>query len=260
VTGFLSYNNLAFEATSSTDIGGSFSASPSISNLRTPQVPDPSAEFTGASAEFTLAGATARDVQLVGLISHDLPDGASVQFKQSGGTNIGSAITVARYKNRPNNIYLLLDSALSLTAIRCAITSAGSGAHNIGTIWAGQVWEFGQLQGQRWSPQSSASVTRVAGTDWVRAGVRRRGFPGALIGTRGEILGVNADGTAYSGEDAETIFNEIGQYGPVIYCPSSLSQSTIDATAIYGVLESPGSPEHIEGDVFRARFNVLESR
>lgn len=256
--GILAYSNKAIGATI-TDLGSAFSTNPPISNMGTRQVPSPYAEFTGTSASFTVVSSTAEDVRVLALLSHTLPESAVITWKTTGGTTITSD-TWNAYKNRPANSYAVLSAAQSLSGIRCDITGANSGTNRIGGVWFSKGWEFEQTAGFRWQPQSSARITRIDGTDWTTDGVRRRGIPITAIGTRGEIIGVGKDGTIYSGDDAETVLSTAGLYGPVIAIPSIANQNTIDATAIYGALDSPGSPEHIEGDVFRVSFRVLESR
>jgi len=220
------------------------------------QVPSPYAEWSGDSVSFS-ASFSSSSIRCLALLGHNLPDGATVTW--SSGSTLETR-NVARFKTRPQNHFTLLDADQTLTSLTCSISGAGSGLHRIAAAFAGPVWVFDQISTFRWRPRSSASVTRIDGTDWTHSGTRRRLIPMSAIGNRGEMLGVNSDGTAYSGTDAETVFATAGLHGQVIACPSQVSQSAIDALAIYGTLASAGEVKHVEGDVFRARFDVLESQ
>lgn len=249
-----------------TQEGTAFSASPPLANLGTKQVPTPAAEFTGDTATFVFAaqdGAGAAEsftTDVLALMAlQDIPDGATITWKDGANVVIASE-TWSRFKNRAANSYILLDTPVTLDTIKCTIAGAGAGLHWIGAAFAGQSWEYDQVGRWAGANQSSASITRISGTDWTFADVRRRGFPVEAFGTRGEILGVNADGTEYSGDDAETMLHEIGLYGQMILFPSTRSANDIRATAIYGVLDSVGNPEHAENGIHKVKFRVLESR
>lgn len=263
--GFVAYDNRLAGTGVWTDTAGTFVSDPPIDNLGTPQVPSPHAEFEGDTGEFSFAaqdnGGSADNftVRLLALLGHTLPDGASVTFKDESDA-ILDAHTVARFKTRPNNLILLLDADETIHTLKCEISGAGTGTHRIASAFAGPAKVYGQSAGTGYRNQSDASVVRIGGTDWPFVGTRRRGLPVQATGTRGEVLGVNFDGTEYSGTDWVTLLETAGQYGQVIVAPSSKTQKTIDALAIYGLLDSVGEPEHVERDIFRIGFRVLESR
>lgn len=256
---FIAYNNRVTRSSTLTDDGGTLN---NMSNVVTPQVPAPYASFSGDTAEMTAT--FSGEVQLLALLGHNLPDGTSVTWKQPDGTTITTA-TVAQFKNRPPNLYTLI-SAQTLSGVRVAISGAGSGDHRIAGLWASPVREFGALAGTRWQPRSDTRVSSIAGTDWVSPGIRRRGIPMQAIGSREDMLGVSRDGTESSADDWETILYQIEESGGwAIVTPShqpqgTTDQTTIDALAIYGRVQPKGAPEQIEGDRFRVRFNVVESR
>jgi hypothetical protein len=265
--GFIAYDNRLFGTGAWTDNSSpdTFASTPPIENLGTPQTPGPFAEFDGDTADFSFeaqdATETAEDftVRVLALIGMDLPDGITITWYDESDTQLATQ-TWNRYKNRPRNSYIVLDSDQTTNTVRCAISGAGSGTHRIAAAWAGPAWIIGQGAGYQMRNQSDARIERVSGTDWAWAGVRRRGVPFTIFGNRGEIRGVNYDGTEYTSDDAETILHTIGLYGPVIACESSKSQNTIDALTIYGRLDSAGDPEHLDGDVWSVGFRVLESR
>lgn len=264
---FLAYSNRMLGAGTFADTGSAYATSPPISNLGKPQTPSPHAEFTGASAEFSfqaLDGAGSPETfsfQCLALIGHTLPDSAVITWKRGSDDSTIATQTWARFKNRPMNSIILLNSAITDEhTIKCAITSAGSGTKRIAAAWAGPVWSFQQIADFAWTNSSDAEITRISGTDWAWADTRRRGVPVTAIGTRGEIIGLNADGTEYSGNDAETVLHEAGVYQPVILCLSDTSATRIAATTIYGALDDAGTPEQVSGDVYRVSFSVTESR
>lgn len=257
--GFVAYNNRLTGAGTWTDTGASFAADPPLANLGTIQVPSPHAEFTGDTAAFEFAAGADFTVRVLALLGHTLPDGAIVTFSDEADVQIASH-TVARFKTRPNNVILLLGADETISTIKVSISGAGTGTHRIAAMFAGPAKVFDQTAGFAYSDQSDGQVIRIGGTDWPFIGTRRRGIPVQAIGTRGEVLGINRDGTEYTGTDWVTMLETAGQFGQVIVSPSAISQKTIDALAIYGLLDSPGEPEHVEGDVFRVGFRVLESR
>jgi len=257
--GFLAYDNRVTSDGTWTDNGASFAADPPIENLGTIQTPSPHAEFDGDTASFQFAAGSAFTVRLLALIGHTLPDGATVTWKDESDVTIGSQ-TIARFKNRPQNSYVLLSAEDSISTIKCAISGAGSGTHRIASVFAGPAITFGQAAGFGYRNQSQGSITRISGTDWPFVDVRRRGIPIQWTGQQGEIIGVNRDGTEYAGDDAETILQTVGQYGQVIVAPLSKTQAEIDATAIYGLMDSAGEPEHVDGGIMRVQFTVVESR
>jgi len=264
---FLAYDNRLFGTGvwTDTDSAGTFATSPPIENMGTSQTPGPFAEFEGDTADFQFqaqdASGTAETftVRLLALIGLDIDDGALISWSGDGGSAIASQ-TWSQYKNRPKNCYILLAADETHDTVSVSISGAGSGTHRIAAAWASPILSFDQSSGLNYRNQSSATIARVSGTDWPFADVRRRGAEYEFIGTRGETLGVNFDGTEYTDNDFETVMRTIGKYGPVIVSPSNATQTAIDALAVYGVLDSVGNAEQIEGDVMRARFTVLESR
>lgn len=258
MTAYIGYSNAALDATFA-DVGSSFTTPPPLGNMGTMQVPNPSAEFSGATAEFSITFAASSTIRLLALISMDIDDSATITWKDSGGSTIASQ-TWSQFKTRPKNSFIVLSADENHSSVNCAISGAGSGTHRIGAAFTGKAWEFDQLAGFGWSPQSSAARTGLDGTDWVTPATRRRGIPLAAIGDRGQILGVDESGTEHSGDDAETVLDAIGLHGQIIAIPSTVNQTTIDALSIYGTLNSVGAPEHLEADIYRVRLNVLESR
>ena len=265
MTAILGYKNRLTGKGTWTDVGTAFATSPPLANLGTIQTPAPAAEFTGTGAEFQFEAKDASDaaesftIRVLVLIGMSIPDGATIEWKESDGTSIATQ-TWSRFKNRPANSYIVLDADQTVDTIRCEISGIASGTYRIAAAFAGQAWEFDQEAAFNWRGQSAASVTRISGTDWPFADTRRRGIPVQAFGNRGKILGVDRDGNEHTGDDAETVLNSIGRYGQCIVIPSQVSQDTIDALAIYGLLDSVGNPEHVDGDVFRVTFDVLESR
>lgn len=258
--GFIAYNNLVDRNSTFTDVGGG------VTNLGNIGVPQHSvyAEWTGDTAEFSANWGSSQGFRLVALIAHDLDESATITWKNLAGPTLATT-TWGRFKNRPMNAYHLFDSVQSLSGVRVAISGAGSGSHKVGTLVASPVAEFDMIAGARWQPQSTARKTSIGATDWTTAGVRRRGLPVTLIGTRSEILGVARDGTEHTGDDWETVFNTLGLHGFCVVCPShaadgTVYQNKIDALSIYGTLSGIGTPEHVDGEYYRVRLSVLENR
>lgn len=262
---FLAYDNRALGYGTWTDNGSAFVTNPPIANLGTLQVPTPHAEFEGTSADFTFEALDESDAaetftaRVLALLGHNLPDGAGVTFKDGGGSTIGS-LTVARFKNRPSNSYLVLSADESIDTLQIEISSANSGTNRIASVFAGPAWEFSLVRDQRYRAQSAGRVQRVGGTDWPYADVRRRGIPVTARGTMQEILGVDLDGNEYSGNDAETVLQDAQHYGAVIVIPTTATSAAIHATAIYGLIDSAGDAEHVDGDIWQMTFDVVESR
>lgn len=263
--GFIAYDNRLLGAGAWTDTGADFAASPPITNMSTPQTPAPFAQFSGDTADFEFeaqdaAGAAENfTVRVLALIGHNLADGTSITWKDEAGATIGSQ-TVARFKNRPNNSIILLDADDTVNTVQCQISGAGSGDHRIAAAFAGPAWVKTPAGGFQYSNTDDGGIVRVDGTAWTTRRTRVRGIPFTAVGNRGEILGVNFDGTEYSGTDAETMLQTIGKGGAVIVAPSSGTQKEIDGLSVYGVLNSAGSAEQVSGDVFRVSFDVLEMR
>jgi len=131
--GFLAYDNRVTSDGTWTDNGASFAADPPIANLGTIQTPSPHAEFDGDTASFQFAAGSAFTVRLLALIGHTLPDGATVTWKDESDVEIGSQ-TIARFKNRPQNSYVLLSAEDSISTIKCAIAGI------LGRRWRGMGW------------------------------------------------------------------------------------------------------------------------
>jgi len=258
--GFIAYNNLVDRNSTFTDVGGG------ITNLENVGVPQHSvyATWSGDTVEFSANWGSAQDFRLVALVAHDLDEGATITWKNLSGPTLATQ-TWNRFKTRPRNAYQYFSSAQSLSGIRVAISGAGSGDHRIGTLVASPAAEFELLANARWTPESPALKSSIGGTDWTTSGVRRRGVPVDVIAKRDEILGVSRDGTAFSGDDFETILDTIGLHGFCTVCPShdvsgTINQNKIDAHTIYGTLASIGAPEHVDGEIMRLSFRVLENR
>lgn len=265
MTSVLAYSNRLFGKGTWTDVGTTFDTDPPIANLSTSQVPLPAAAFSGASAEFQFAALDAAGAaenftaRVLALLSMDIADGATITWKRSDDSVIATE-SWSRFKNRPANSILILGADETLDTIKCSITDAGTGAHRIGAAWAGPGWLFQLESGFRYRPQSSGNVTRVSGTDWPFADVRRRGIPVAANGSRGKILGVNDDGSEFAGMDAESVLYEARQFGPAIVVPGFATAAEIRGTSIYGLIDTVGEPENLSGPTWRVEFTVLESR
>jgi hypothetical protein len=262
---FLAYNNRLFDYGTWTDNGSAFAATPPIANMGTPQVPTPHAEFEGATADFQFAALDESDAaenftaRVVALLGHNLPDGATITFKDEGGTTIGSA-TVSRFKNRPNNTIVVLSADQTINTLEVEIASANAGTNRIAAVWASEAWEFDLVRDQRYRAQSAGSVTRISGTDWPFSDTRRRGIPVTARGTMQEILGIDLDGNELSGNDAETVLQDARHYGPAIVIPTTITDAAIHATSIYGLIDSAGDAEYVGGDIWNMTFDVVESR
>jgi hypothetical protein len=148
----------------------------------------------------------------------------------------------------------------SLSSLQVEIGSANSGTNRISAVWASPAWEFDLVKDQRYRAQSAGRVTRISGTDWPFADTRRRGIPVTARGTMQEMLGVDIDGNELSGDDAETVLQDARHYGPAIVIPTTITSAAIHATAIYGLIDSAGDAEHVDGDIWQMTFDVVESR
>lgn len=256
----LAYKNRLNTLATWADNGSAFATLPPIQNMGTRQVPAPYAEFEGAAADFTVTPAASFDVRVLALLGHNLQDGAIVTFKNQSGVTLGSAETVARFKNRPNNTFVVLSAAQSVSAIQVTVSGASTGTNRIAAAWASPGWEFSLLRDTRYRSRSSGRITRIDGTDWVDEEQRRRVFPGKARGSQKEILGFDIDGNALAGDDAETVMEDAKHYGAVILIPNTASSAAIHSSAIYGALDTAGSPEHVSGDIWQMGFTVAESR
>lgn len=254
----LAYKNQAIRA-SFTDVGGTFNSSPPIANMSTPQVPLPNASFTGTSASFSALSSSTEAVRMLALLSHNLPEGAVVTWKDSGGTTLASQ-SWSRFGLRPMNLYTLLGSSVNENEITCEITGVASGTYRIGTMFFGPVWEFDATAGWDIRGSNSASVTRIQGTDWVTENVNRRSMQ--VVSSpieHDKALGVALPGDADPTEiDVESIMNSVGMSRHVIYAPRHGSQDWLDSTTIYGLINRPHLTQHMGGPYHRAEFGLLE--
>jgi len=259
MTGLLAYENHALDQTV-TDDGATFDAARPIGNLAIEDVPTPYATFNGATATFSVNWGGAQSVGLFGLMSHDLPDGAVIEWQNLAGPVIATH-TVARVPDLPVNALTLLSADSDLSGVRVAVTNAGSGTHRIGTLFAAQVLRVDVKRGwaQGWEP--TAQRTRIGSAEPASRGLPYREESVAFAWKGPETAyGVDSAGNAVAGLSWQSVLARIADGRAVLYAARADSQAWLDRTALYGRLARLPSLGHLRGPAHEATFRAGEMR
>lgn len=249
----------ATQAVEFTDAGSTLDATPPITNLGTAQLPTV-VTWTGATATIEAQatdGASpasgesfSADVFAV-LGIQDIDDGAEIEFFDADASPATSLGTVTwNPMQGQTHAVLVLSSPVTVTTVRVEVTSAGSGSHSIGALWAGpSVQDQAIRPGYTIETEDTGLVSRSAGgTDWSFGGETAITWP-AQFRCR-----TSAD--FYAMVDALRI---CGTTEPVLWIPDTDSDMQGRFT-VYGLVQSGWRSQHVELEVRDVLFSVRESR
>lgn len=247
----------ATQAVEFTDAGSTLDATPPITNLGTAQLPT-IVSWAGATATIEAQatdGASpasgqsfSADVFAV-LGIQDIDDGASIEFFDADASPATSLGTVTWNPVQGEDAaVLVLDSPVTVTTVRVEITSAGSGSHLIGALWAGPSVRSAIRTGYAGETADTGEISRSAGgTDWTFGGETAISWPAVFRTT-----------TLAEFQTMIDALRICGTTEPVLWIPDT-STGMKERFTIYGLVQPGWRFQHVELEVRDVLFTVRES-
>lgn len=248
----LAYNNAFLDQVGDTveytDSGGTFSLSPPIKNMSKMQVPQ-FAQFT-ESADFDVTTGDGVTVRVLGLMSHTLTNGMTVEFF-GDAVSLGT-VAVANYRGMTQNAILVLDEPATFTTLTVEITGgAADTQYRIGALWASPAFEA-DVEGPEFGyDTTSLSIQNYASATGYAS--RRDSYDSPTL-SYPVLKTADAVGPAYP--NLKAILTEVGKHAPVISIPmpDELAFST------YGLIEDSTGPSIRSGRLWRATLTIREQK
>jgi len=212
-----------------------------LDELKAMQVPLPFATLTPDAGVVELRAVfTTTPIRVVGLVGHDIPDTATIEFRDSTDTLITSLAV-----NRPN-AFAVIDE-LSAGEIRYKITGLSAAPIRIALLWADAGFEAVAEASGEHGGTDYGYRSKVGAVTWTNPRTVARTVPATFRGlTEDQAFG-----------DLEDLFTAVGTTRPVVYIPVLSTQAQINRRAVYGTLGARGRiiPEK---PLYRAEFDVDE--
>lgn len=254
MSAIFAYNN-RFHATAAkpaTFSSADFASTPPITNLGLMQLPL-FGQFTGGSATLTCEATDGTgnspnlqsfDADVFAVLGcQGFDSGAQVEFL-NGMSSIGSA-TIEAAPLGGTCAIVAVDTPVSLDTLTVEFTSAGSGTHKVGAIWASPSVRFTPLPDVSVTGADTSVVTRSRGnTPWAFGGQSFGRFP-IRARTKSYLPWLTALQSAQASN-------------PVLYQLMQRGTSTPLLKA-YGLLEQNWQLTHVENGVFDMNAELLEA-
>lgn len=248
----------AAQAVEFTDVGSDLDATPPITNLGTAQLPTIvtwqgdsltiEAQATDGASPASGESFSADVFAVLGI--QNLDTSAQIEFfdaDASPATSLGT-VTWNPVQGQTHAV-LVLSSPVTVTTVRVEITSAGSGSHSIGALWAGpSVQDQAIRNGYTIETEDTGVVSRSAGgTDWS--------FGGETAVTWPAQFRCKTDAEFFAMVDALRV---CGTTEPVLWIPDTDSDMQARFT-VYGLVQPGWRSQHVELSVRDVLFSVRES-
>jgi len=212
-----------------------------LDELKAMQVPLPFATLTPSGGVVEIKAVfTTTPIRVLGIIGHDIPDTATIEFRDSTDTLITSLGV-----NRPN-AFAVIDE-LSAGEIRYKITGLSAAPIRIALLWAGAGFEALAEEAGEHGGIDYGYRSKVGAVTWTNPRTVARVVPATFRGL--------TDDQAW--DELEGIFTAVGTTRPVVYIPRVSTQAQINRRSVYGTLNNRGRiiPEK---PYYRAEFDVDE--